>query len=224
MTAQLTDEQKAKKKEQAKASWQRKKARFQERIAALPKIECECGCGTLIPPVTTHGKPRRYASSHGSRTGRVRVQHVSVPAWAKLAGPIFTDTPACYGDKDPDIFWDPESVDAARKVCARCPVRSECLDWALDNKEFEGVWGGTTGDERVLLARSRSSREIDMAAVMKAVTQPGERWHLRPVEMRIAASWLWKQGSSPEEIAERLGVTVRTVWRWRKREREATAV
>ncbi|HEX4288967.1 MAG TPA: WhiB family transcriptional regulator, partial [Trebonia sp.] len=35
--------------------------------------------------------------------------------------------------------------------CARCPVRSECLDFALRTRQMHGVWGGTTAEERYLL-------------------------------------------------------------------------
>jgi WhiB family redox-sensing transcriptional regulator len=35
----------------------------------------------------------------------------------------------------------------AKAVCAGCPVRSACLVFALE-RDLEGVWGGTTEDER----------------------------------------------------------------------------
>jgi len=42
--------------------------RYRERrlaeIAAMPKIACVCGCGTLIPPFTKELKPARYARGH----------------------------------------------------------------------------------------------------------------------------------------------------------------
>ncbi len=47
----------------------------------------------------------------------------------------------------------PESIVAKLEICDRCPVRAECLRFALD-AEFEGfgVGGGTTGIERTTLA------------------------------------------------------------------------
>lgn len=33
-------------------------------------------------------------------------------------------------------------------VCDRCPVRKQCLEYALVNHEEYGVWGGTTGRDR----------------------------------------------------------------------------
>jgi WhiB family redox-sensing transcriptional regulator len=35
----------------------------------------------------------------------------------------------------------------AREICESCPVRLECLRWALENEE-DGFWGGTTMRER----------------------------------------------------------------------------
>lgn len=36
----------------------------------------------------------------------------------------------------------------AQRVCASCPVRATCLEYALDAGEAWGVWGGATEDER----------------------------------------------------------------------------
>lgn len=45
---------------------------------------------------------------------------------------------------------------AAKRVCAGCPVREKCLDFALkDRTERFGVWGGMTYDERKREARRR---------------------------------------------------------------------
>ncbi len=38
-------------------------------------------------------------------------------------------------------------IGEAKAVCARCPVRERCLEWALDVAQVEGVWGGTTESE-----------------------------------------------------------------------------
>src|SRR4051812_10233099 len=45
--------------------------------------------------------------------------------------------------------------DAAKKVCASCPVRVECLRFAMSGPEQFGVWGGTTRRERALRRRRR---------------------------------------------------------------------
>jgi WhiB family redox-sensing transcriptional regulator len=40
---------------------------------------------------------------------------------------------------------------AAKAICARCPVRRECLDWALTGQEPYGIWGGTNPEERAAI-------------------------------------------------------------------------
>lgn len=53
-------------------------------------------------------------------------------------------------DKTPATFFpsDGKGVDAARRICAECVVKEECLDYALANKIDHGVWGGTSERER----------------------------------------------------------------------------
>jgi len=48
-----------------------------------------------------------------------------------------------------------ESVRDAKAVCAACPVREECLDFALRTKVAHGIWGGLSERERRNLRRER---------------------------------------------------------------------
>jgi WhiB family transcriptional regulator, redox-sensing transcriptional regulator len=41
-----------------------------------------------------------------------------------------------------------ESAGPARQVCAACPVRQQCLEYALTNRITSGIWGGLTERER----------------------------------------------------------------------------
>lgn len=61
---------------------------------------------------------------------------------------------------DPDLFFPISSAGPARgqiaqakAVCARCQVRRECLSFALKNHQVDGVWGGTSAEERQSLMR-----------------------------------------------------------------------
>jgi WhiB family redox-sensing transcriptional regulator len=51
-------------------------------------------------------------------------------------------------------FWHPErggitdDTRAAKRVCLSCPVKQECLDYALERDEPFGIWGGLTARER----------------------------------------------------------------------------
>ncbi|MGH8902406.1 MAG: WhiB family transcriptional regulator [Egibacteraceae bacterium] len=47
-----------------------------------------------------------------------------------------------------------EQIARAKAVCASCPVIRECLEWALDNNEQDGIWGGTDEDKRRRLRRA----------------------------------------------------------------------
>ena len=49
----------------------------------------------------------------------------------------------------------PRSPCKAKLVCVACPVRTECLAEALDNRIEFGVWGGMTERERRALLRRR---------------------------------------------------------------------
>ena len=63
---------------------------------------------------------------------------------------------------DPELFFPvaragPALVQLARakKVCARCPVRTPCLEFALETGQDFGVWGGTSEEERRVMRRRR---------------------------------------------------------------------
>jgi WhiB family redox-sensing transcriptional regulator len=52
---------------------------------------------------------------------------------------------------DPELFFPIATVarqaEAAKALCGRCAVRADCLSYALEIMP-EGIWGGTTQDER----------------------------------------------------------------------------
>ncbi|MFI8825690.1 WhiB family transcriptional regulator [Streptomyces sp. NPDC053431] len=68
---------------------------------------------------------------------------------------------AACREVDPDLFFpvgagSPALAQAeeAKKVCRRCPVRDQCLRWAMDeSRQVTGVWGGLTENERRSLRR-----------------------------------------------------------------------
>jgi len=75
---------------------------------------------------------------------------------ATEARPAWHQHGACRG-ADPNLFFPErgESVKEAKAVCARCPVRAECLDYAMENHEVVGIWGGLSARERRQLSRTR---------------------------------------------------------------------
>jgi WhiB family redox-sensing transcriptional regulator len=58
---------------------------------------------------------------------------------------------------DPDIFYpaSAEEAEEARSICSGCSVMKACLEWALSNRERDGVWGGATERERRRMIRQR---------------------------------------------------------------------
>lgn len=61
----------------------------------------------------------------------------------------------CRGLEDA-LFPEGANQKRARAVCMSCPVRSNCLAEALDNRIEWGVWGGMTERERRQLLRERT--------------------------------------------------------------------
>jgi WhiB family redox-sensing transcriptional regulator len=48
-----------------------------------------------------------------------------------------------------------DAAGPAKAVCAACPVREQCLEWAIATRQEDGVWGGLTDNERRRLRRRR---------------------------------------------------------------------
>jgi WhiB family redox-sensing transcriptional regulator len=83
----------------------------------------------------------------------------SLTAWGDAA--LYAAAPAGWmrfgacQEEDPELFFPigpparaAAQADAAKAVCGRCAVRRECLSYALRARQEDGIWGGTTGEER----------------------------------------------------------------------------
>lgn len=80
--------------------------------------------------------------------------------WQRLA--------ACRGE-DSSFYFAPNYFEkrgeklareaVAKRICATCPVRALCLDYALTTREAHGVWGGLNETERreILKRRAREA-------------------------------------------------------------------
>lgn len=63
---------------------------------------------------------------------------------------------ACSGTPGVDFFPapdDPAAVSRAKSVCASCPVSDDCLAFAIETNQPDGIWGGMTAKERAGLRR-----------------------------------------------------------------------
>ena len=76
---------------------------------------------------------------------------------------------ACWGT-DPDLWFLPDRPQGRRRrrdtrarmriaraklICKECPVREECLDWAITADARFGIWGGLTEHERSRITGKR---------------------------------------------------------------------
>lgn len=96
------------------------------------------------------------------------------------AAPRWWEDAACRG-LDPDIFF-PEKYDSgrdAKKVCAVCPVRVDCLADGL--YERDGIWGGYGHKLRRMLARDINA-PYQQRQEARCGTNAGYHWHRRNSE------------------------------------------
>lgn len=68
-------------------------------------------------------------------------------------------------DTDPDLFFPVGTtgyalvqIDKAKQVCGECPVKVDCLQYALDTNQDSGIWGGTSEEERRAIRRRLAAR------------------------------------------------------------------
>jgi WhiB family redox-sensing transcriptional regulator len=109
---------------------------------------------------------------------------------------------ACGGADTEDFYKEKDRyLTDAKAWCDICPIRSACLEFALANDEH-GVWGGMSRAERLAMLHHRNAS--DGAKV---------GWQLRR-QREAQAGQLRAQGKTPPEIAEHLGVDLRTVQRY----------
>lgn len=71
---------------------------------------------------------------------------------------------SCRKLDDPSIFFlgdtpgrsgpgTRRTFNRAKNVCSTCPVQCACLEYAMSDPQTDGVWGGTTQDERRAILR-----------------------------------------------------------------------
>ena len=95
----------------------------------------------------------------GPAGGRPGARNAILDALAEMLGDerfAWQQRANCQG-LDPDLFFPDRgtSTAEAKKVCADCAVKEDCLEWALDAGEKFGIWGGTSERERRRLRKAR---------------------------------------------------------------------
>jgi len=100
--------------------------------------------------------PATTSSAPGGSVGRHTVADGRECADASILGrrPEWQRKAACRGKGcDPWFATTREAEEAARAVCEPCPVRRECLAYALGDRTLVGIWAGTDERERRRMRR-----------------------------------------------------------------------
>ncbi|MFB6603586.1 WhiB family transcriptional regulator [Streptomyces noursei] len=134
------------------------------------------------------------------------------PTPRTLGNVSWHDRAACrftvHDQADPDLFFpEPDEMDrirVAKALCDRCPVRTTCLDSALENGDQDGIRGGMTEEERHSVHRKFQLR-LDYGRVNAVLA--GSDIHLTAAERRAVARAAYQAGTSAEELARMLKVT-----------------
>ncbi|WP_292715431.1 WhiB family transcriptional regulator [Microbacterium sp. 13-71-7] len=78
----------------------------------------------------------------------------------------------------PEIFFPEarERADHAKEICGGCPVREDCLRYAIVNDERDGIWGAATPRERRSLVKRLSAGEpVSEVASSASISIEGAR-------------------------------------------------
>jgi WhiB family redox-sensing transcriptional regulator len=94
---------------------------------------------------------------------------------------------AACGQQDLELFCpdpgDLETEQAAKRVCASCPVRQQCLEMALQIDDQHAILGGTTPEERGRLRRQRQVTNARQQAAQRATAATG----IDPAQLKAPA-------------------------------------
>jgi WhiB family redox-sensing transcriptional regulator len=99
-----------------------------------------------------------YAAVAGNPVGG---EHVHTDVNEELPSPdhntpAWMDRARCRTLSPAEFFpSDGVGVEVAKRVCAECAVRADCLEYALTYRIDHGVWGGCSERERRRILRSR---------------------------------------------------------------------
>lgn len=122
-------------------------------------------------------KPRhpRYWEERGACSNAPAEELEAVKArLSEVSGkPIKSHTEAFYPPRKRDQYF--EYADLAKNFCFGkdrrhpCPVRKECLLWAIDSDEEHGIFGGLSHRERNALVRKAASKEIPIGDYVESL-------------------------------------------------------
>ena len=107
--------------------------------------------------LTAHRPARPVSSLVADDPVELAADLPGLPSGASLDPEVLRG--AACGSEDLELFYpepgDTAAEQAAKRVCAGCPVREPCLEMALATGDQHAILGGTTPAERVRLRRQR---------------------------------------------------------------------
>ncbi|WP_326503552.1 WhiB family transcriptional regulator [Rothia nasimurium] len=113
----------------------------------------------LLNAAAPKSRSRANSLASSSATDMFSTDSDALSLWQQAAGIYSTDgddgelswqADALCAQTDPEAFF-PEkggSTRDAKRVCSECPVREACLEYAMENDERFGIWGGLSERER----------------------------------------------------------------------------
>jgi WhiB family redox-sensing transcriptional regulator len=132
--------------------------------------------------LTVHRPARPLSSLQGEDPAEVAVGLPGLPHGITLDPEVLRG--AACGEDDLELFYpepgDLETEQAAKKICAGCPVREPCLEMALATGDKHAILGGTTAQERGRLRCQRQEADARQQAARRATAATG----IDPAELR----------------------------------------
>lgn len=144
----------------------------------------DTACGSSAAAGGQGEVPPAAAAGNGAAP-RGRLERDLAAMFARLRPSGSWSQHAACRTSDPEAFFEPAYLGAARAVCHRCPVINLCLRWALDSREAHGVWGGLTDAERADLTSKKSGAAGRRAKALRHAAHLAQLARAR--EQRMAA-------------------------------------
>jgi len=98
---------------------------------------------------------------------------------------------------------DHEEIAEAKEMCGQCPVRRECLNFALENDLKEGIWGGLTETERRPW-HDKLPQRLDYSRVIAFFD--GRNVHLTEAERNVVVNHAFVRGWRTDRLAAALQI------------------
>jgi WhiB family transcriptional regulator, redox-sensing transcriptional regulator len=149
--------------------------------------------------LTAHRPARPLSSLQGEDPAELAVGLPGLPRGVTLDPEVLRD--AACGNDDLELFYpdpgDTAAEQAAKAVCAACPVREPCLEMALATGDQHAILGGTTPKERGRLRRQRQETRARQQAGQRATAATGiDPTQLRAPGGRSMAAHLLRDASA----------------------------